>query len=59
VPAAPESLLFASLCPNPLDTTPQESIDAAWNAATGFTPWPANPFPNNNCDDLFAGAFDS
>jgi len=59
VPPAPSSLMHATLCPNPLDTTAQASIDPAWNAATGFAPWRENPFSNNNCDDLFSGGFDA
>lgn len=48
----------ASLCPNPLDTTPGPN-DADWNSATGHTPWWAAPFATNLCDDLFADAFES
>lgn len=58
VPAAPASLTNATLCPNPLDTTPQLAIDPAWDTATHFTPWWANPYPNNNCDDTFTGRFE-
>jgi len=57
VPTAPASLTNATLCPNPLDTTPQPSIDPAWDTATGFTPWWANPYPSNNCDDVFTAGF--
>jgi Leucine-rich repeat (LRR) protein len=59
VPAAPSSLIasLSTLCPNLLDTTPQPSIDPAWNAATNYSPWWANPFPNNKCDDTFTNGF--
>jgi len=57
VPVAPSSLSNASLCPNPLDTTPQPTIDPAWNLATGATPWWATPFVGNQCDDLFNDNF--
>jgi hypothetical protein len=58
IPAAPPSLISASLCPNPLDTTPQPNIDSAWNQAAGFTPWWAQPFATNRCDDLFYSNLD-
>ena len=54
VPAAPPSISFAILCPNPLDTT----ASTAWDTATGFAPWWANPYPNNKCDDVFTNGFD-
>ena len=63
VPAAPATLYtpaaFASstLCPNPLNTSASAN-DAGWNAATGFSPWWANPFATNRCDDLQADGFD-
>lgn len=56
IPTAPSSLVGAIVCPNTLDTTPS-SNDAAWNAATGNTPWWANPYPTNACDDFFTDAF--
>jgi len=59
VPAAPNFQPGrASLCPNPLDTTPGPN-DAGWNAATGHTPWWATPFATNLCDDLFADTFEN
>ncbi len=61
VPAAPVALngfKRATLCPNPLDTTPNLLNDGAWNTATGFTPWWADPYPNNNCDDTFTSTFE-
>jgi hypothetical protein len=57
LPAAPNGLLAAFLCPNPFDTTPSNN-DAAWNAAAGFTPWWQDPYPSNKCDDLFTDRFD-
>lgn len=43
VPGPPATLtaFSAALCPNLLDTTPSAdpAIDAAWNNATGLTPW--------------------
>jgi len=53
VPALPHALQAASLCPNPLSTTSQPTIDPAWNAATGHAPWFAFPYANNKCDDIF------
>lgn len=57
VPAAPSTLKAASLCSNPLNTTPQPTIDPAWDTATGVTPWWATPFASNKCDDLFHDGF--
>lgn len=42
-PAAPASLMVARLCPNLL-STPSAS-DAAWDTATGQTPWSSNCTP--------------
>jgi hypothetical protein len=60
VPVAPANLLpgFSSLCPNPLDLSPSGN-DAGWNAATGRTPWWADPTPGNRCDDLLSSGFES
>jgi hypothetical protein len=63
VPAAPARLhtplafVPSELCPNPLTTTPGAN-DAGWNAATGFSPWWANPSADNRCDSLFDASFD-
>jgi len=60
VPALPTPTIhppWIQLCPNPLDTTPRPD-DANWNRYTGFTPWWANPYPNNQCDDIFTGQFE-
>jgi hypothetical protein len=63
VPAAPARLYTplafvpSELCPNPLTTTPTAN-DAGWNAATGFTPWWANPSADNRCDSLFDASFE-
>ena len=55
VPKPPASLtaFSAALCPNLLDTTPSAdpTIDAAWNSATGLTPWWG--LFNSRCDILF------
>jgi Leucine-rich repeat (LRR) protein len=58
VPASPAGLLanLSALCPNPLDTTPSAN-DVGWDAATGYTPWWAAPYANNQCDDLFTNRF--
>ena len=58
VPPVPSGLLpgYARLCPNTLDTTPSGN-DAGWNLATGYSPWWAVPYANNNCDDLFSNGF--
>lgn len=58
VPTAPASLSDATLCPNLLDTTPQPSIDPAWDTATGRTPWWAVPHATNECDETFANGFE-
>ncbi len=59
VPPAPPSLSQSRsrLCPNPLDTSPDGNF-TAWNAATGFTPWWADPAKGVVCDDLLAAGFD-
>jgi len=57
VPTAPATLISAILCPNLLDTTPSAN-DGAWDSATGFTPWWSDPYPGNNCDDVFTSGFD-
>jgi hypothetical protein len=58
VPAPPFSLEFngSALCPNAFDLTPS-SNDAGWDAATGKTPWWADPYSNNRCDDIFSDGF--
>jgi len=60
VPAAPASLWASqsNLCPNPLDLAPSGN-DAGWNAATGHTPWWADPSAGVTCDDLFGAGFDA
>jgi hypothetical protein len=58
LPAAPPSLLFASLCPNLLAIVDQPSVDPIWDAATGASPWWAAPFITNRCDGLFYGDFE-
>ena len=59
VPAAAANLLpgFSGLCPNPLDLSPSDN-DAGWNAATGHTPWWADPTPGSRCDDLLSSGFE-
>lgn len=57
VSAAPASLIAAMICPNPLDTTPSVN-DFAWNGATSYTPWWADPYPGNHCDDIFTNRFE-
>ncbi|MBS0555792.1 MAG: hypothetical protein JSR27_00105 [Proteobacteria bacterium] len=61
-PPSPNNLYAngSSLCPNPLDMT-SSANDAAWDTATGYTPWYATPSANNACDEIFgaaAGSFD-
>jgi len=60
VPPAPSSLQLgdSSLCSNPLDTTPSAdpAIDAAWDQATGLTPW-WSAF-KSQCDILFRDSFE-
>src|SRR5262249_10616317 len=60
VPAAPSSLWAnqSQICPNPLDLSPSGN-DAGWNAATGHTPWWADPTTGVTCDHLFAAGFES
>lgn len=59
VPSAPANLQPSSaiLCPNPLDLTPSGN-DEAWDFATGYTPWWADPSPGNQCDDLLNAGFE-
>lgn len=61
VPAFPQNSITgppsSRLCPNPLDTTPGPN-DADWDVQTGYTPWWATPYANNQCDDVFTDAFD-
>ena len=57
VPAAPASLTSAILCPNSFTISAQPAIDPAWNVATGKTPWWADPYTDNECDDLFTDTF--
>jgi hypothetical protein len=60
VPAPPTPAAYPpyfAICPNPLDTTPTTN-DAGWDDLTGSTPWWANPYPNNKCDDIFTGGFE-
>ena len=60
VPSAPSALWSnqSNLCPNPLDLAPSGN-DAGWNAATGHTPWWADPAAGVTCDDLFGAGFDA
>jgi hypothetical protein len=60
VPSAPTALWSnqSNLCPNPLDLAPSGN-DAGWNAATGHTPWWADPASGVFCDDLFRAGFDA
>jgi hypothetical protein len=57
VPPAPSSLTPGRtfLCPNPLDLTATAN-DAAWNTATGNTPWwgPAG----EGCDSIFKDGYE-
>ena len=57
VPEPPPNLRTggARLCPNLLDLTPSPS-DAAWNDATGHSPW--WNAPDGSCDVLFQGRFE-
>lgn len=59
VPAAPMSLWanMSRLCANPLDLAPSGN-DAGWNAATGHTPWWADPATSATCDDLMGAGFE-
>jgi hypothetical protein len=59
VPPAPPSLWanLSRLCANPLDLTPSGN-DAGWNAATGHTPWWADPTDGATCDDLLGADFE-
>ena len=59
VPPAPASLWanMSRLCANPLDLTPGAN-DAGWNAATGHTPWWADPATGATCDDLMGAGFE-
>jgi hypothetical protein len=57
VPNPPVSLSSASLCPNPLDTTPQ-AFDSIWDSATAHTPWWATPFATNHCDEIYFNFFE-
>jgi len=57
IPTAPTSLEYATICPNPLDITPQPGIDEAWDAATGVSPWWAAPTAINSCDEIFQSDF--
>jgi hypothetical protein len=58
VPAAPPNGSQAQLCPNRFTIVSQPTIDPAWDAATGNTPWWATPFATNSCDELFYGDFE-
>jgi hypothetical protein len=53
----PYFLTFATLCPNPLDTTPSANDDI-WNNVTIHTPWWTTPYPSNTCDDIFTAQFE-
>jgi hypothetical protein len=57
VPQPPASLQFARLCPNFLDISPSAppAIDAAWDAATHFTPWWSEN--GSRCDILLNASF--
>jgi len=59
VPPAPSTLWanMSRLCANPLDLTPSGN-DAGWNAATGHTPWWADPMTGATCDDLMGAGFE-
>jgi Leucine-rich repeat (LRR) protein len=56
VPDAPSGLAGgeSGLCPNSLIM----SGGAAWDAATGYSPWWATPDSTNQCDDMFTDGFD-
>ena len=60
LPAAPSTLApnNSGLCPNLFDTTPSAN-DAAWNIATGATPWWATPSSTNFCDEIFPDSFEA
>jgi Leucine-rich repeat (LRR) protein len=57
LPASFNSVDSATLCPNPLDTTSQPSIDPEWDTATGYSPWWAVPTATSRCDEVFKADF--